>query len=238
MPEAAAKSEAVAPRRRPGRPRLEQPSPGYLAKLEEIIDAGVEAFGLRGYDSATLDDIAAAIDFRRASLYHYVPSKAHLLYLIHDRAISDAIRQLEESRRMGDPRQRLVAFVRNQVTAVARQPGLVKVLFDDRAALDERYEADILAKERHFLKEIAVLVEEAVDAEVIAPVDPWYGAQVLLGATTWHYKWFDPDRHDPDAVVESCLALLGGPPAGEAGHSPPAGEAGHSPAKARARRRR
>ncbi|MGH9035438.1 MAG: TetR/AcrR family transcriptional regulator [Acidimicrobiia bacterium] len=203
-------AEVTAPRRRRGRPRLDQPSPEYLAKLEEIIDAAVRAFGLRGYDSATLDDIATAIDFRRASLYHYVPSKAHLLYLIHDRAISGAIRQLEESRGIGDPRRRLVAFIRNQVTEVAQRPGMVKVLFDDRGALDERYEADILEKERHFLKEIAALVKEAVDGGAIPPVDPWYGAQVLLGATTWHYKWFDPDRHDPDELVESCLALLGG----------------------------
>ena len=200
----------VAARRRPGRPRLEQPSAEYLARREEIIDAAVEVFRVRGYDSATLEDVAAAIDFRRASLYHYILSKAHLLYLIHDRAITGAIRHLEESRGIGDPRARLAAFVRNQVTEVARQPGLVKVLFDDRAALDERYEGEIVAKERRFLKEIVALVAEAVEGGAIPPVDPWYGAQVLLGATTWHYKWFDQDRHDPEAVVESCLALLGG----------------------------
>jgi AcrR family transcriptional regulator len=202
--------EVTAPRRRRGRPRLDQPSPEYLAKLEEIIDAAVRAFGLRGYESATLDDVATAIDFRRASLYHYVPSKAHLLYLIHDRAVSAASRQLEESRGIGDPRQRLIAFIRNQVREVAQRPGMVKVLFDDRSALDERYEAEIVEKERRFFKDIVALVAEAVEAGVIPPVDPWYGAQVLLGATTWHYKWFDPERHDPEAVVESCLALLAG----------------------------
>jgi AcrR family transcriptional regulator len=197
-------------RRRPGRPRLEQPTPEYLARLEEIIDAAVEVFGVRGYNSATLDDVASAIDFRRASLYHYVPSKAHLLYLIIDRGISAVIRQLEESRSIGDPRERLVAFIRTQVAEVARQPGLIKVYFDDRTALEERYEAEMVEKERRFLREIVALLEEAIEAGVIPPVDPWYGAHVLLGATTWHYKWFDPDRHDPEAVVESCLALLGG----------------------------
>jgi AcrR family transcriptional regulator len=199
----------VAARRRPGRPRLEQPSPEYLARREEIIEAAVEVFRVRGYDSATLDDVATAIDFRRASLYHYIPSKAHLLYLIHDRAVTRAIRQLEESRGIDDPRARLVAFVRSHVVEVARQQGLVKVLFDDRGALEERYESEILEKERRFLKEVIALVAESVDAGVIPPVDPWYGAHVLLGATTWHYKWFDGDRHDPEAVVESCLALLG-----------------------------
>jgi AcrR family transcriptional regulator len=199
----------VISRRRPGRPRLEQPTPEYLARLAEIVDAAVEVFGVRGFGSATLDDVAAAIDFRRASLYHYVPSKAHLLYLIVDRAISGAIRQLEQSRGIGDPRERLVAFIKTQVTEVARRPGLIKVYFDDRPALEERYEAEMVEKERRFLKEIVALVEDAVAAGVLPAIDPWYGAHVLLGATTWHYKWFDPDRHDSDAVVESCLALLG-----------------------------
>jgi AcrR family transcriptional regulator len=200
----------VVSRRRPGRPRLEQPSPEYLARLEEIVDAAVEVFGERGYDSATLDDVARAIDFRRASLYHYIPSKAHLLYLIIDRGITSVTRQLEQSRGIGDPRERLVAFIRTQVTEVARQPGLIKVYFDDRTALEERYEAEMVEKERRFLREIVALVKDAVEAGVLPPIDPWYGAHVLLGATTWHYKWFDPDRHDPETVVESCLALLGG----------------------------
>lgn len=202
-------AEVAVPRRRRGRPRLDQPSPEYLAKREEIVDAAMRAFGQRGYESATLDDIAAAIDFRRASLYHYIPSKAHLLYLVHVRAITAAIRQLAESRGVSDPRQRLVAFIRNQVTEVARHRSMVKVLFDDRGALDERYEDEIVEKERHLLKEVVALVKEAVEAGVLPSVDPWYGAQVLLGATTWHYKWFDPDRHDAEAVAESCLALLG-----------------------------
>jgi AcrR family transcriptional regulator len=200
----------VVSRRRPGRPRLEQPSPEYLARREEIVDAAVEVFGVRGYDSATLDDVATAIDFRRASLYHYVPSKAHLLYLIIDRAISAAIHQLEESQDIADPGERLVAFITTQVIGVSRQPGLIKVYFDDRPALEERYEAEMAEKERRFLRGIVALVEDAVAAGVVPPIDPWYGAHVLLGATTWHYKWFDPDRHDAHAVVESCLALLGG----------------------------
>jgi AcrR family transcriptional regulator len=207
MPETKAQAEA-APRRRPGRPRLEQPSPEYLAKLEEIIDAAVEVFRLRGYDSATLDDVAAAIDFRRASLYHYVPSKAHLRYLILDRAISSAIRQLEESRQIEDPGEGLIAFIRTHVLSIVRQPGMLKVFFDDRSALEERYETEILEKERRFLRELVALVKDAIDAGVLPPIDPWYGAQVLLGMATWHYKWFDPDRHDPNAVVDSCLTLL------------------------------
>src|SRR5690606_29007945 len=74
------KSKQPAPPRR-GRPRLTEPTPEYLARREEIVAAAARTFRARGYDSASLDDVAAELDLRKASLYHYVDSKAHLLYL-------------------------------------------------------------------------------------------------------------------------------------------------------------
>ena len=79
-----------APRKR-GRPRQEQPSAAYRAKQAEIVDVAIEVFRERGFELGTLDDVAACLGAGRASLYHYVPSKAHLLYLIFDRAISTTL---------------------------------------------------------------------------------------------------------------------------------------------------
>jgi hypothetical protein len=52
---------------------------------------------------------------RPTSLYHYVPSKAHLLSLILDRAISTALNQIEEYLEIEDPGERLVALLTNQM---------------------------------------------------------------------------------------------------------------------------
>jgi AcrR family transcriptional regulator len=48
-------------------------------------------FKERGFDQGNLDDDVASLGTGRASLYHFVPSKAHLLYLIFDRAISTTL---------------------------------------------------------------------------------------------------------------------------------------------------
>ncbi|HTK64752.1 MAG TPA: helix-turn-helix domain-containing protein [Pseudonocardia sp.] len=59
-----------------------------MQRLEDIIETGIEVFHNRGYDSGSLDDVAAALDLRRASLCHYLRNKAQLLYLTSSTARS------------------------------------------------------------------------------------------------------------------------------------------------------
>ncbi|MGZ0219911.1 MAG: TetR/AcrR family transcriptional regulator, partial [Acidimicrobiales bacterium] len=98
---------AVQHKRRPGRPRQDEPSAAYLARQREIVDVAIEVFRERGFDSGSLDDVAASLGTGRASLYHYVPSKAHLLYLVFDRAISTTVERMEQLAAIDDPTSRL-----------------------------------------------------------------------------------------------------------------------------------
>ena len=107
MPEDAATTDATTGPRKRGRPRQEQPSPAYRARQAEIIDVAIDVFRERGFDQGNLVDVAASLGTGRASLYHYVPSKAHLLYLIFDRAISTTLATMQQIAATEDPALRL-----------------------------------------------------------------------------------------------------------------------------------
>ncbi len=157
---AACRSAPTLPRKR-GRPRHEQPSAAYVARQSEIIDVAIEVFKQRGFDQGTLDDVAASLGTGRASLYHYVPSKAHLLYLIFDRAISTTLATMDRLSEIADPGDRLRALIRQQVHTIAANPAMFTVFFGDRPALAERYEADIRPKERRLLRHLIEAVRDA-----------------------------------------------------------------------------
>jgi AcrR family transcriptional regulator len=196
------------PRRRPGRPRLTEPSPEYRQRLEEIIETGAQVFHDRGYDAGSLDDVAAALDLRKASLYHYLRSKAQLLYFIFDRAISLSLQRLDEMADIADPRERLATLIAHQVRMVAEEPSLFSVFFDQRPRLDDAFEAEIRQKERAYVGRIAAIVQSAADAGELPPVDARHAAHAVLGMTSWIYKWFDPVRDDPDRVAETMTSLV------------------------------
>ena len=199
--------EPARPRRR-GRPRQEQPSAAYYAKQAEIIDVAIGVFKQRGFEQGSLDDVAAALGTGRASLYHYVPSKAHLLYLIFDRAISTTLATMEQLAATPDPVERLRALVRHQVHTIAANPALFIVFFGDRPALDQRYEAEIRTKERRLLRYLIDAVKAASAVGVIPKTDPRHGAQAILGMTSWFHKWYDPERDDPDAFADVCEQII------------------------------
>lgn len=169
-------------------------------------------FKTRGFDQGTLDDVAASLGTGRASLYHYVPSKAHLLYLIFDRAITSTLDTMAALAAIADPGERLRALIRQQVHTIAANPGMFMVFFGDRPALDERYEEEIRAKERRLLRHLIEAVKAASDAGELGTVEPRLAAQALLGMTSWFHKWYVPGRDDPDQFADVCTQLIFGPP--------------------------
>lgn len=201
----------AAPRRGPGRPRLTEPSPEYVRRLEEIIATATVVFHERGFDAGSLDDVAAALGLRRASLYHYVRSKAQLLYLIFDRAITLSLGRLDEMADIADPRQRLATLIAHQVRMVAEEPSLFSVFFDQRPRLDDVFDADILAKERAYVRRVAQVVEAADMGGGAMHIDARHAAHALLGMTSWVYKWMDPTRDDPEEVARTMIGLVLGP---------------------------
>jgi len=53
-------------RRGRGRPRHDTPSADYIARKELILQKAAEVFAAKGYEAGTLDDVAAALDMRKA----------------------------------------------------------------------------------------------------------------------------------------------------------------------------
>ncbi|MCX6463953.1 MAG: TetR/AcrR family transcriptional regulator [Pseudonocardiales bacterium] len=204
-------TDPAVPRRRPGRPRLTEPSPEYRRRLEEIIDTATVVFHERGFDAGSLDDVAAVLGLSKASLYHYVRSKAQLLYMIFDRAITLSLHRLDAMSGIPDPRERLAALIAHQVRMVSEEPSLFAVFFDQRPRLDDSFDADIRRKERAYVRRIAEVVEAATVADGPTRLDARHAAHALLGMTSWVYKWMDPVRDTPEDVARTMIGLVLGP---------------------------
>lgn len=199
-------------RRRPGRPRNVTPSAEYLQRRAQIVEVAAQVFQAKGYDAGSLEDVGAALGLRKASLYYYVRSKAELLYLVFDRAISGALADLELIARTGTPAEGLDRLLRHQIQTVASDPSLFAVFFDQRPRLNDDYESKIRAKERRYLRFFMDTVTAAIDGGVICVSDPRYAAQLLLGMANWTYKWVNPDHDDIAAVADSAVRLILHPP--------------------------
>lgn len=91
-------------------------------KVQEILRAASDVIAERGYQMASLDDIADRLDLTKASLYHYFPSKDELLLACLEMVANDVISRLEDaaSKPFASQRARLSALIVVQLDGVVR----------------------------------------------------------------------------------------------------------------------
>ena len=91
---------------------------------------------------------------------------------------------------------------------MAEERSLLTVFFESRLRLDAVYEEAIRQKERRYIRLYIDAVSNAVDAGVIPEINPRYGAQAILGMTSWVYKWFDPAEGNWADVASDFIQLI------------------------------
>ncbi len=157
-------------------------------KRDAIIRAAIETINNKSYALATMADIAAALDLRDATLYHYFPDKRALAYACHKHSLECYERLLQTTEKTGGSgAEKVRHFIRGLLAdSVVAGP---KLYFGDYSYLDapQRKEIESWAGR---LKDILVkfLQQGMADGSVIQ-CEPELVVQLLLGMLIWLAKW-------------------------------------------------
>src|SRR5919202_877874 len=131
--------EPAPPTSRPTRKRLSAED-----RRQAILDAALEVFSRRGYNGASIDEIAQAAGISKALIYEHFPSKKDLHVSLLERHVQDIFVRLAETADTGDPGE---TRLRNGVNAffewVERHPDAFRLLFRDTFEIDV---AEVLAR--------------------------------------------------------------------------------------------
>lgn len=92
---AGAKSKPTAPRR--WNNLVKSQDEQYQLKRQAVIAEASRAFGHRGYQNVSLDEIAKSLNVTKPALYHYIKSKQELLYECHKLSMEIGDEALEKA---------------------------------------------------------------------------------------------------------------------------------------------
>lgn len=162
------------------------------ARLEEIYDIAARVFYEKGYDGASIQDIADAVGILKGSLYYYIDTKQDLLFGIIDEVHDDSLRALEKwSAAAGDAETRLRAFVEGHVRANARNIIKIGVFFHDFRSLDSERRERIVKDRDRYDEYLRSLIREGQDEGTFRPnLDVKLAAMGILGMMNWTYHWW------------------------------------------------
>jgi AcrR family transcriptional regulator len=163
-------------------------------KREAVIRAAARAFYARGYHNTSIDDIAAALNVTKPTIYYYVANKERLLlecFLAGLEQIRAAFRGIEHSRLPA--REQLDEVMRHYARAVAGEYGWCMVRAEDQD-LSPESGARIRALKSEIDQGIRRLLQAGMRDGSIAPCNAKMTAFAIAGALNWIAHWFRENR--------------------------------------------
>jgi TetR/AcrR family transcriptional regulator, cholesterol catabolism regulator len=163
-------------------------------KLREICRVAARIFYEKGYDGASMQDIAEAVHLTKAGLYHHVESKDRLLYEIMNYGmdiLDEAV--LKEVKSLADPREKLRDTITRHIDLIVRaRDREITVILHENRSLKGAWRKKINARKRNyidFLEELITQVQQQTGGTPLIP--PRLAAFALLGIVNWLYQWYD-----------------------------------------------
>ncbi len=188
-----------------------QRRPATTQKLDHILACATRVFNDKGYEGASIRDIAQRSRVSLAGLYYYVESKEELLYLIQKHSFTTLLARLEEQLEGAGPQPeaRLRLFIRNHLEYFLQNREAMKVLSHEAESLTPPFAAEVAELKRAYYRRARNLVEDLKQDRSLKGLNTRVAVLSLFGMMNWIYTWHNP-RMDPtaDALAEHIAGLF------------------------------
>jgi len=189
-----------------GRPSAKERRP---YNSDAILDLAVRVFLERGYDGASLDDVARAAGITKASVYYHVSSKEELLERGVGRAFDALYAVLQEpAARRGPSLERLRHIITRSIEITVTMLPEVALLLRVRG--NTRTERRIVERRREFDHRVARFFAAAQRArEIRSDLDARLATRLLFGMVNSVSEWYRPEGElDAAGIARAVFGIV------------------------------
>lgn len=163
-------------------------SPDYDKRREAILEAAAHLYARRGFQGASIADLAKAAGTSKSLIYHYFPSKDDILYETMAAHLDALVAAAGEATRAGTAETKLRALTHAFMRLYVGAEDSHKVLLNELDNLPPERRAELVAKQRRVIGTVEALVRELRGTEADAlPI-----AMLFFGMINWTHTWFRP----------------------------------------------
>jgi AcrR family transcriptional regulator len=161
---------------------------------EEILEAAAQIIRVKGFHAASMQDIARAVDLRKASLYHHVNSKQEILVDLLDQALDLLSNRLEAVMEEElPPDLKLRQAMRSYLEYMADNLDLAAVLLLEHRSLETIYRESHIPKRDRYETFWQQIIQEGIEAGIFDDHDTELSVKAVLGVANWTIMWLNPE---------------------------------------------
>ena len=182
-------------------------------RTAEIIAAATQVFAEKGFDGATMADIAAQAGINKATIYLYFNSKDDLIQAIAEELFTQELANLKTVRDMsGTATARLKAYYEMLIAEEAAVLPLMPIIYEFYALGLRR--KDVRAVITEYLRAVEemleTIIQEGIEAGEFAPTEARKAAwalDALLSGIFLHWV-YAPEEVDVSAQLRYSVRLI------------------------------
>ncbi|CAH1660373.1 TetR/AcrR family transcriptional regulator [Chelatococcus asaccharovorans] len=190
----------------PARKRL-----SHEERRREIMHVAKQIIHRKGFEAASLQDIADALNMKKASLYYYFGSKEELLQDVLAAIIGEGMALVRDilASDQDDPLTRLWRLVASHIHHLCANVVNVAVFLHERKVIPLEKRKTLLADDYAYQAAFIDTIRAGQQAgQIRADVDAKLAALSLLGSTNWTYTWFKSDGDLEPAFIGRQFATM------------------------------
>lgn len=176
---------------------------------DHILESAAEVFSQKGYNGASMSDIAEAVGLQKATLYHHFGSKQEILAELLDRAMSIVTKNMALVLLMDrPPDEKIRIAMRTYLQVLCEQPDLSSVLLFEYRSLEKEFHKRHIRNRDMFEKMWRDLIREGIDSGHLQSESVSMTVWALLGVMNWTITWYRPDGNLSTEEISDLFANL------------------------------
>lgn len=164
----------------------------YDQRRQAIVNAAAALYARRGFNGASVADLADVCGNSKSLIYHYYSSKEDILFdvmISHVRALEDAAGAVASGQ--GAAAEKLRALAHAFMTLYVGAADRHKVLLNELDNLDDVRRGEIVRTQRGLIEIVRALLVEIEPALDKRPGEAFAAAMLFFGMINWTHTWFD-----------------------------------------------
>ena len=181
-------------------------SPDYDKRRDAILAAAARLYARRGFQGASVADLASACSTSKSLIYHYFPSKDDTLHAVMAAHLDDLVDAADEAMQAGNAEERLRALTLAFMRLYAGARDSHKVLLNELDNLPPRQRAEVVAKQRRIIAVVETLIRE-----IRPDLNPLSLPLTMLffGMINWTHTWLRPQGPiSAEAIADLAVNLM------------------------------
>ncbi|MEA4827923.1 MAG: TetR/AcrR family transcriptional regulator [Clostridium sp.] len=172
-----------------------------------IFNAAIKIFSEKGYNGATMDDIAINAGVAKGTLYYHFKSKEEIFkYIVKEGMKKIKTEVQEEVEKVEDPIKRLKTLCKIQLELVYKNRDFFKVIMSQLWGVELR-QLELREVVQKYISLIEGYIKEAITKGVIKDGDASFMAYTFFGAlcSTAVYELINKDGINIEEIIDNLI---------------------------------